>query len=100
MTEKTIKQLRRNAGEVSSFLRSLANENRLVVLCALLEGEQNVSELNAHVDLSPSALSQHLAGLREAGLVRTRREAQTIYYSVADERVAEVLGLLKKLFCK
>ena len=100
MTDNPMKKMRRNAAEVSDFLRSLANENRLLVLCVLLEGEQSVSELNAHVDLSPSALSQHLAWLREGGLVETRREAQTIYYSLADDRVSEVLALLKKLFCE
>lgn len=100
MAESPIKQMRRNAVEVSDFLRSLANENRLLVLCALLEGEQSVGELNAHVDLSPSALSQHLAWLREGGLVETRREAQTIYYRLSDSRVKEVMAVLKKLFCK
>ena len=100
MTNSQMKQMRRNAAEVSDFLRSLSNESRLLVLCALIEGEQSVSELNAHVDLSPSALSQHLASLRESGLVQTRREAQTIYYRLADDRVIEVLALLKKLFCK
>ena len=100
MTSSQIKQMRRNAAEVSDFLRSLSNESRLLVLCALIEGEQSVTELNGHVDLSPSALSQHLASLRESGLVQTRREAQTIYYSLADNRVTEVLALLKKLFCK
>lgn len=100
MAENPLKQMRRHAGEVSDFLRSLGNENRLLLLCALLDGEQSVTELNTHVDLSPSALSQHLAWLREGGLVTTRREAQTIYYSLADDRVAEVLDMLKKLFCK
>lgn len=94
-----LKQMRRNAAEVSDFLRTLSNENRLLILCALVDGEQSVGELNAHVDLSASALSQHLSWLRDGGLVQTRREAQTIYYSLADARVAKVLGLLKKLFC-
>lgn len=100
MIESSMTKMRRNAAEVSDFLRSLANESRLLVLCALLDGEQSVGELNAHVDLSPSALSQHLAWLREGGLVQTRREAQTIYYSLTDKRVKEVLTVLKKLFCK
>ena len=100
MSESPLKQMRRNAETVSDFLKSLANENRLLVLCALLEGEQSVSELNAHVDLSASALSQHLAWLRAGGLVQTRREAQTIYYSLADARVKDVLAILKKLFCQ
>jgi DNA-binding transcriptional ArsR family regulator len=92
-------QLRQSAAEVSDFLRALSNENRLLILCALVDGEHSVGELNAQVDLSPSALSQHLSWLREGGLVQTRREAQTIYYRLADPRVAKVLVLLKKLFC-
>ena len=100
MAENPLKKMRRNAEEVCDFLRSLANENRLLVLCVLLEGEKSVGEINAHVDLSPSALSQHLAWLREGGLVQTRREAQTVYYSLADERVRDMLSLLKQLFCK
>lgn len=99
MPENSLKKMRRNVAEVCDFLRSLANENRLLVLCVLLEGEKSVGELNAHVDLSPSALSQHLAWLREGGLVQTRREAQTVYYSLADERVRDMLSLLKQQFC-
>ncbi len=100
MTDLSIKQMRKHAGEVSDFLKTLANENRLLILCTLLEGEKNVGELNQQIDLSPSALSQHLAWLREAKLVSTRREAQVIYYRLADKRVTEVMSVLKKLFCK
>jgi len=99
MADNQLKKMRRNAEEVCNFLRSLANENRLLVLCVLLEGEKSVGELNSHVDLSPSALSQHLAWLREGGLVQTRREAQTVYYRLADERVRDMLSLLKQQFC-
>jgi DNA-binding transcriptional ArsR family regulator len=99
MAERPIKQMRKSAGNVSDFLKTLANENRLLVLCVLLEGEKSVGELNAEIDLSPSALSQHLAWLREANLVSTRREAQTIYYKLADKRVTELMMLLKKQFC-
>ena len=99
MAERPVKQMRKSAGDVSAFLKTLANENRLLILCVLLEGEKSVSELNAEIDLSPSALSQHLAWLRESSLVKTRREAQTIYYQLADKRVLEVMMVLKKLFC-
>lgn len=92
-------EMRQHAEEVSSFLKTLANENRLLVLCALLEGEKSVSVLNQAVDLSPSALSQHLASLREAKLVSTRREGQTIYYRIDDPRVMEIMATLKKIFC-
>lgn len=94
-----IETMRQHAGEVASFLKTLANENRLLLLCVLLEGEQSVGQLNSRIDLSPSALSQHLAWLREAGFVSTRREAQTIYYQLADDRVMQVMGMLKQLFC-
>lgn len=94
-----IDEMRDRAGDVASFLKTLANENRLLVLCVLLEGEQSVGELNRRIDLSPSALSQHLAWLRDAGFVTTRRQAQTIHYQLADDRVMQVMGLLKQLFC-
>lgn len=99
MTTAPIDQMRGRAGEVADFLKALANENRLLVLCVLLEGEQSVGQLNGRIDLSPSALSQHLAWLREAGFVQTRRESQTIYYQLTDARVTEVMALLKQLFC-
>jgi DNA-binding transcriptional ArsR family regulator len=94
-----IDQMRAHVSEVSDFLKTLANEKRLLVLCTLLEGEQSVGELNSHIELSASALSQHLAWLREAGLVATRREAQTIYYRIADPRVMAVIKTLKQQFC-
>lgn len=92
-------ELREHVSEAVNFLKTLANDNRLLILCALLEGEQNVGELNGKVNLSPSALSQHLAWLREAQLVSTRRESQSIYYQIADERVMRIMVLLKEMFC-
>jgi len=92
-------EMREHASEASEFLKTLANSHRLLILCALLEGEQNVGQLNAKVDLSPSALSQHLSWLREANLVSTRRVSQTIYYQLADQRVMKIMGVLKDLFC-
>jgi len=86
--------------EASELLLLLANPHRLRILCALLEGERSVSSLEAVVDLSQSALSQHLARLRQAGTVTTRREAQSIYYSIADVRAERVLEVLAELFCK
>lgn len=100
MAAMPIDQMRDRAGEVADFLKTLANENRLLILCVLLEGEQTVGQLNSRIDLSPSALSQHLAWLREAGFVKTRREAQTIYYQLTNERVMQVMALLKQLFCE
>ena len=84
----------RGAGEAARFLRALANENRLMVLCCLGKGELSVSELLERVPLSQSALSQHLAVLRNEELVATRREAQTIHYRVADERVQRLMPVI------
>lgn len=91
--------MREHAGEAARLLKALANENRLMLLCLLVEGERSVSELNAHLDLSQSALSQHLAVLREDGLVRTRRVAQTIYYSLAEGPAQRVLHTLHEVYC-
>jgi DNA-binding transcriptional ArsR family regulator len=92
-------ELREHVSEAVDFLKTLANDNRLLILCTLLEGEQNVGELNEKLALSPSALSQHLAWLREAELVSTRRQSQSIYYQIADERVMKIMVLLKDMFC-
>ena len=92
-------QLLVNAGEAESFMKMLANKNRLMILCSLLDKECSVSELNAKVPLGQSALSQHLAALRKNNLVATRREAQTIYYSVCDDRVKEIIKKLYEFFC-
>ncbi len=88
------------AGTAAGFLKQLANENRLVILCELVRGERSVGELEAVVGLSQSALSQHLAKLRAARLVDTRRESQTIYYSLADPGVTKIIGALYELYCR
>lgn len=88
----------RNAGEAARFLRALANEHRLLVLCSLAEAECSVSQLRERVALSQSALSQHLALLRRAGLVDTRREAQAIHYRLADARVRRLMPERYALF--
>ena len=88
-----------HAAEASAFLKALANEQRLCILCTLLDRPLSVSELNAEVDLSQSALSQHLAVLREGGLVAAERQAQTVTYSVPDGDVRRVLGVLQDIFC-
>jgi len=93
-------QMRENAGAAARLLKAMANEHRLLVLCHLLEGERSVGQLNAELDLSQSALSQHLAVLREDELVATRRESQTIYYRVASEAVASVLSALHGIYCR
>lgn len=94
-----LSELMAKAGEAEAFLKAIANRYRLMILCELHKGERSVTMLQAAVGLSQSALSQHLARLRSDALVTTRREAQTIYYSLASPRVSQVIGLLYALYC-
>jgi len=94
-----IQDLTAKSEEASRLLSLLANPHRLRILCALHDGEHSVTALEGVVDLSQSALSQHLAKLREAKVVKTRREAQTIYYAIVDERAERLLALMYELFC-
>lgn len=94
-----LKELQSKAGVVETLLKSVGNKNRLIVLCELLKGERSVSSLQSAIGLSQSALSQHLARLREDDIVATRRESQTIYYSLASDKVARLIGLLYQLYC-
>jgi len=91
--------LKSSSGEAAALLKALANSHRLMILCELKSGERSVSALEKVVPLTQSALSQHLSKLREGELVATRREAQTIYYSLADARVAQLIDVLHELFC-
>ena len=88
-----------SAGCAATLLRLLGNEKRLMLLCQLADGELSVSEMQACVGLSQSALSQHLALLREEGIVATRRESQTIYYRIVDHAAMRVIETLAELFC-
>ena len=88
-----------HAEEATRLLKALSNPHRLMVLCLLVEGERSVGELLDSVSLSQSALSQHLATLRRDKLVRTRREAQTIYYALAEPRAERVVSLLHEIYC-
>jgi DNA-binding transcriptional ArsR family regulator len=91
---EAVKRLEPRAAEAAQLLKLLASEQRLIVLCRLSAGEMSVSELGKHVDLTQSALSQHLAKMRAEGLVATRREAQTIYYRLADPVAERLIGVL------
>jgi len=92
--------MRAHAGDAARLLRTLANDQRLLVLCMLVESELSVSQINERLDLSQSALSQHLARLREEGLVNTRRDAQTIYYSLAEGPAQALIGTLHTIYCR
>lgn len=92
--------LAEKACEASDFLKLIANENRLLILCHLAgQGEMSVTALVDAVGLSQSAMSQHLARLREDGLVAARRDGQSIQYRVGDPRALRVLETLKRIFC-
>jgi ArsR family transcriptional regulator, virulence genes transcriptional regulator len=89
-----------SAAEAARFISLLANEKRLLILCHLqATGECDATSLAQAVELSPSALSQHLARLRESGVVTYRREGQSLFYRLADARTVEVMGALKEMFC-
>lgn len=88
-----------HADAAAQILQALANPNRLMILCTLVEGEASVSAINQRVPLSQSALSQHLARLRQEGLVATRRDGQTIFYRIDDDDVLSLMGKLYELYC-
>ena len=84
----------------AQMLKLLANERRLLILCRLAaEREMSVGTLATAVGLGQSALSQHLAKMREEGLLATRRDAQTVFYRIADPNAARILKLLKEIYC-
>ncbi len=94
------KQMKAAAEEASELLKSLANRHRLLILCQLTQGERSVGDLATFLDLRDSTVSQHLALLRREGLVRARRDGQTIWYSVASVPAQQVLETLFNIFCK
>ena len=91
--------MREHATDAATFLKALANDQRLLVLCALLDGELSVGQINERVPLSQSALSQHLSVLRETGLVTTARQSQTIFYALAPGPALQVMEVLYSAFC-
>ena len=98
-TARAAREMAAQADAAAGLLKALANPQRLRVLCRLHEGERSVGELNRLVDLSQSALSQHLAVLREKGLVRTRRAAQTVYYALAPGPAEAIIHTLCGIYC-
>ena len=100
VSKSALASLQRNAGAAASMLRALANERRLMILCLLIAQEElTAGELADEVELSQSALSQHLAKMREEGLVTFRREAQLAYYRIADPNVKRLIATLKNIYC-
>lgn len=99
-SKQTPNAMAKHADAASKLLKALANDKRLMILCSLAEGELSVSALNERINLSQSALSQHLAKLREDGMVNTRRQSQTIYYSLASNQVRQLIDLLHRMYCR
>ncbi len=98
--DRAARQMQPHALEAAGLLKALANAQRLMILCHLLQGPLSVAELNERVPLSQSALSQHLAVLREAGIVRTARAAQSIWYSLPPGVVRRLIAVLQGEFCE
>jgi DNA-binding transcriptional ArsR family regulator len=100
LRDMTLEGFEEKASEAAAMLKALGNEKRLMILCKLLEqGEMSVMALTVKVGLSQSALSQHLAKMREENIVGTRRDAQQIFYRVSDPRVRQILSTLKNVYC-
>lgn len=93
-------KLEANAARACNLLKAMANPTRLMVLCQIAEGEKSVGELELVIGLSQSGLSQHLAVLRNKHLVTTRRDAQTIYYSLSSPEAGAVMATLYEVFCR
>ncbi|KAI94236.1 ArsR family transcriptional regulator [Rhodomicrobium udaipurense JA643] len=90
----------RNARLATDFLKALSHETRLLLLCLLSEGERSVTDLENSLSLRQPTISQQLARLRLDGLVTTRRDGKTVYYSIADDDIKRVIALLYEIFCK
>lgn len=100
LSKKDRRFIEQGASQAAALLRAVGNEHRILVLCLLIEhGELTVGALLEQVPLSQSALSQHLAKMREEGLVTFRREAQTLYYRIANPDVEKLMATLKAIFC-
>lgn len=95
-----ILQMQKTAGRVSGLMKSISNENRLMILCQLVDGEKSVGDIARSLDMRDSSTSQQLALLRKDRLVDTRREGQTVYYSVNDEDVRKLIEFLYMQFCE
>ena len=95
-----LERLMRNARDASDFLKALSHENRLLLLCLLSERERSVGELENILSLRQAAVSQQLARLRLDGLVTTRRDGKTVYYSIANDSVRRVISVMYDIFCE
>lgn len=96
----TMEALKTKAPEAAELLRQLANPNRLLILCHISQEERSVGELEQDLGIKQPGLSQQLAELRQSGLVKTRRESRSIFYSIADDRAQSIMVMLYEVFCR
>lgn len=94
-----LSQITEQSARAADLLKILSNQHRLLILCHLIEGELCVSDLEQRLTISQSSLSQHLARLRQQGLVEFRKQSTTVYYRLADPNVGKILGTLYEIFC-
>jgi len=99
-TTLNVNEMRDNAESSAAFLKLLSNPTRLLVLCRLIEGECCVGDLEKNLDISQSALSQHLSKMRDEGIVKADKQGQHVFYSISDPNVVEVINVLYDIFCK
>ena len=99
-TETNFEIMQRNALKAESLLKLLANAKRLMILCYLVKGEKSVGQLAELVDLSSSALSQHLAKMRSLNILEARKQGQTVFYKICNIEVEAILMTLYLLYCK
>ena len=99
MDKRNILELKSKAAHAAAVLKSLSNVYRLLIMCELSQGERSVSDIQGVVDLSQSALSQHLARLRRDGLVSHRRSARMVYYSIASREALAIMATLYEIYC-
>ena len=95
-----VNEMRKNVENSSAFLKLLSNPTRLLILCNLIESERCVGDLEKDLNISQSALSQHLSKMRDEGIVKSEKQGQHVFYSISDSNVVDIINVLYKLFCK
>jgi DNA-binding transcriptional ArsR family regulator len=100
MRSEDLDKMMTNAQTASNFLKAISHEGRLMILCYLSSGEKSVTQMEDMLSARQAAVSQQLSRLRFEGLVKTRREGKTIYYSLADDRSTQILEVVYDLFCR
>ena len=100
ISKLNVNEMRKNVESSAAFLKLLSNPTRLLVLCNLIESERCVGDLERDLDISQSALSQHLSKMRDEGIVKSEKQGQHVFYSISDSNVVDIINVLYKLFCK